>query len=308
MSRQDLGDFEGLPVVAQSLVLKGTGDGLSKAMAVKPVHIGKGDTVDLLIRARAGSVKFDPHKDDPDAWVRVETLTAETITIVDREFAQASIEQQEAANDRALGRTKIPFPPAVDKGALVVTDENGVVLTPAEIAERRGDGRPVVETGPAVVVYDDGSRALWPDEFDRDVLRPTIGEDDVADLLDPTTGESFGLAGDVGEGGSTDATATDDDGSLSPAEVAALDEMTIPLEDDDWEDVPAVDNLPTSVDFEVLAGTVKQITADVEACTDIGRLLRLLRGERQGAGSASKPRASLITAIEARIVEVGGVL
>jgi hypothetical protein len=84
------------------------------------------------------------------------------------------------------------------------TDGSGVVLTPAEVAERRGDGRPVVLVSEAVVEYDDGSALLWPMDYVDGEPRPAVGDvandgATVTDLLNTRTGESLvhGVADDV---------------------------------------------------------------------------------------------------------------
>lgn len=108
-----------------------------------------------------------------------------------------------AAADKAAARAPLP-------GMAVVTDASGVVLTEAELADLRGDPVAAIRGPgaliPAVVVYDDGSRLMWPDDFPPDTPRPELGdpaEDDedsaeVEDLLDVFTGESL-TTGDNGE-------------------------------------------------------------------------------------------------------------
>lgn len=108
------GEFEGRDVVNQVLILTGTGDGLSQAMAVKPGEHHMGDSVDLLIRATVHKVRFDPTKDDAGELTRVEIMRAETITIVESEFAQERIAAQEEANDAAAAKAKLPFGKDVD--------------------------------------------------------------------------------------------------------------------------------------------------------------------------------------------------
>ena len=59
------------------------------------------------------------------------------------------------------------------------TDGSGVVLTPREVAALRGDPVRAMVTddlAPVVVVYDDASRQLWPDEYAPDQPRPAIGD------------------------------------------------------------------------------------------------------------------------------------
>ena len=89
----------------------------------------------------------------------------------------------------------------------VVTDASGVALTKSEIAALRGE--PAVDlvrsmlsedSTPVVALYSDGSRELWPDDFDAGEARPMVGESFendsgglvvVKELLDPETGETL---------------------------------------------------------------------------------------------------------------------
>lgn len=173
--------FEGRDVVGTNLILTGTGAGLEQAIAVRNVAMHIGDDVHLLIKARVQKVRHDPaDKDRVDELLRINILKAETIAIVDAEFASDQIEAQVLAQEKAKGIVRLPLLPPLPKGDIVVTDENGVVLTPAEIAERRGDGRPVVVRGntPCVVEWDEDpeTRAYWPDGFDANVPRPVVGD------------------------------------------------------------------------------------------------------------------------------------
>lgn len=88
-----------------------------------------------------------------------------------------------------------------------VTDASGVALTPTELAEAREDPvRALVDSrlGPVVVVFSDGARELWPDEFPPGETSPRAGDrfegdDDapppgyvyVAKVLDAETGETL---------------------------------------------------------------------------------------------------------------------
>lgn len=192
----DLGEFEGFPIVGHELVLKGTGSGLEKAVAVSPVALHKGDIVDILIRARAGDVLMKEPKDQPEAWLRVQNLTAQTITIVNRDVSDDLIEAQRVAEEKKLGIVRIPFESGPrDKGPVVHTDASGVVLTDAEYAELVGRGEPVLEVSPVIVEFEDDEsrRLLWPDEFAFGSRRLAVGDEVfgegfVTALIDPVTG------------------------------------------------------------------------------------------------------------------------
>lgn len=100
------------------------------------------------------------------------------------------------ADDEANGRA-----PLEGMGEVGMTDASGVVLTEKEVAALRGDPVRAMfgDDGlvPAVIVYDNGERKLWPDEYPKDTLRPLVGDTEdgtehspeVIELLDHATGE-----------------------------------------------------------------------------------------------------------------------
>lgn len=110
--------------------------------------------------------------------------------------------------DDASGRQAIDgFAEPDHFGLEGVTDASGVALTPTELAEARQDPvRALVDTrlGPVVVVFSDGARELWPDEFPPGEVSPRAGDrfegdDDapppgyvyVEKVLDAETGETL---------------------------------------------------------------------------------------------------------------------
>lgn len=121
--------------------------------------------------------------------------------------------------DAARGVSALP-----DLGDVGYTDSSGVVLTAAEVAELRGETilRVVTDTEltPVVALYDDGSRLLWPDEYEPGRDRPRIDETNedgarVVELIHHATGEPV-----------------DDDGAPLP-EADADDPDPFPA-DDEW--------------------------------------------------------------------------
>lgn len=294
----DLGEYKGLPIAGHALALKGAGDGLSKAMRVSPTDLDPGEEIDLLVRAKAGNVT---HKvddiDAPSSWTIEQSLTAQTITIVSREFADDRIAQQLLAeaklkedDERKRGIHKLPGTGIGDKGDLVHVDENGVLLTAAEVAERRGDGRPVFEQGPlapVVVVFDDGSRLGWPDEYPKGDPRPRRGDthpdtDAVVDhLLDHDTGEVVveTAADDVAAAKAFGAGASDDFEFPDPIEVTEQD--------------------IADVDTSIVG--VRTLIAEI---TDVARLRRMAKAEQGGRGKGADPRSKVIIEIGGRIIEL----
>ncbi len=110
-------EFEGRPVVGMQLILTNTGDGLSKAHAIRPVDLHHGDVIDLAVRARVAKVRFDAQKDDDTTVVRVNVLSAETITVVtDGRVDDLIQEQAEAERDAKLreGEDALPLDEAIE--------------------------------------------------------------------------------------------------------------------------------------------------------------------------------------------------
>ena len=194
----------------------------------------------------------------------------------------------------------------------VVTDASGVALTKSEIAALRGE--PAVDlvrsmlsedTTPVVALYSDGSRELWPDDFDAGEARPMIGESFendsgglvvVKELLDPETGETIEKLDVEAEqerpADDTEAVAPlADVDELTEDEEAALDDGIEPLDagvpplpgDDDFEDgvpplhaVPDEDPFdvdssalePTDEDFEFVDRKISEVKADLDPDED----------------------------------------
>jgi hypothetical protein len=94
------------------------------------------------------------------------------------------------------------------EGLEVTADGSGVVLTPGELSEL---GLADDATDPVVVILFGGQRLMWPDEFPVGMPRPSAGEmvpakgdgeadeAQVAELLDPVTGESLAVWTDADE-------------------------------------------------------------------------------------------------------------
>lgn len=110
----ELEPFEGRDVVATSIILTKTGDGLSQAMKVAPVVLHHGQVVDLVVRAAVVKIRHDPDtdkdRDDPDGLVRVQILAASALTVVEnatvRKLIAAHIKDVQAAKELA-GQQKL---------------------------------------------------------------------------------------------------------------------------------------------------------------------------------------------------------
>lgn len=99
--------FEGADVAQTTMRLVGAGDGLSKALAIEPAEHHIGDKVRMVIEGTVKRVHHDPIG-DTDVLVRVHTIKAGTIAIVDAEFAEDVLERQRIAIEQAQGVHRIP--------------------------------------------------------------------------------------------------------------------------------------------------------------------------------------------------------
>lgn len=92
-----LGEFDNKPVRRTSLIIRGTGDGLSKAMRTEPQLIHAGEKRYVLMEIIGDKIRHDL-MDDGDAWDRVHMTVAQTCALVDEEFARDAIDAQAEKN------------------------------------------------------------------------------------------------------------------------------------------------------------------------------------------------------------------
>jgi len=189
----ELPDYHGRKPVGMKTSLAGAGTRVTRPHTI-------GDRIVLVIEAR---VKSASHEDTDDGLVYSEKL--KVLDLFELEGAQGSRlistirSLYRTGEDAIKGRRPIP-----DLGDTGYTDASGVVLTAAEVADLRGDPIRTLlepELTPAVVVYDDGARDLWPDDYPRHDPRPKVGdryltengEALVVELLHHETGETIAL-------------------------------------------------------------------------------------------------------------------
>lgn len=206
------------------------------------------------------------------------------------------------AKDAAEAKAPIP-----ELGDVGYVDASGVVLLPDEVAELRGDPvRAVLAESmtPVVVVYSDGERMLWPDEYAADTPRPEIGSeaDDehgnavrVVELLHHATGEPIG-----------------EPAPPVPADVPEADVVPLAAVPDlppvpgDWEDPDPVDETtPRPGDFVFVNVGIAELRRRLaEELDDVTVARRLLAAEKAGRGINAKPRQAAVKAIEETIARL----
>lgn len=187
----ELPDYHGRRPASMRTTLTGAGTRVTRSHTI-------GDRLVLVIEAR---VKSAAHEETDDGLVYVEKLKVLDLFELDRDQGSRLISTVRSlyrtAEDAVKGRRPVP-----GLGETGYTDASGVVLTPAEVAELRGDPiRSLLspELQPAVIVYEDGARDLWPDDYPRDAPRPKPGEKyltdsgdvEVVKLLHHETGEEL---------------------------------------------------------------------------------------------------------------------
>lgn len=239
-----------------------------------------GTTVVLVLEAkvvRAG------HEQTDDGLTYVEGLKVTDLFELQAAQGRRLLSAVRSAH-RSATEGALPIP---EQGATYPTDGSGVIVTPAD-ALTIGDD-PLVSAltdetkTPVVVVYSDGARELWPDEFDADEERPKPGdrfdsetgaEVYVAEILDALTGTRVGAWSEADE----DARLLEEERKAIAAEEA--EERGEPLEEDrtlsDEElaaDLEAgreilgdrADELAEVVDFPGIAGDPPDDEVEVDA-------------------------------------------
>jgi len=331
----ELPDYHGRSPIGMRTALTGAGNRVARAHGI-------GDRVVLVIEAK---VKKAGHEDTDDGLVYVETHKVVDLFELDRDPGARLLShlrsQYRQAKDAADG--KVPIDGLRDEGW---TDANGVVLTAQELAERRGD--PVALLGaqdatPAVVVYENGDRALWPDEYARDFPRPRAGDihegRDVVELLHHETGEILEdlrrptPIEDIVDVEILEADAPDEEAEPFPAgEVEPYEKADTPepdyVEDEDGFAMPVAPyekpeqpaeapplpgeevlalREPNDLDVAFVDTTVPLLVAKLADVDDVARLWRLAEAEKQGRGRGLQARKGALDALYARLAELGEV-
>lgn len=192
----ELPDYHGRAPVGMKTALNGAGNRITREHAI-------GDRVVFVVEAK---VKRAGHEETDDGLIYAETLKVIDLFEIGgdpgRRLISAVRQSYRTSEDTTKGRAPLKSDEE-DLSVAGVTDASGVALTPSELEELRGDPvRAMLDekVTPAVVVYSDGARELWPDDFDGSTPRPVPGErfetaEDaevyVEKLLDASTGETL---------------------------------------------------------------------------------------------------------------------
>lgn len=316
----ELPDYHGQKPSGMRTNVSGTGNRLTRPHGI-------GDRAVLVLEVKCNEAG---HKEIDDALFYVEKHRVVDMFELDRDAGTRLLRHLRAtyatASAEARGQSQLETP----DGQVMHADENGVVLTDRELAERRGDVLHIIgaeDETPVVVIYEDGARLLWPDEYAQGAPRPNIGDagplGTVTELLHHETGEPVGGPFDE-QRAATDA-AVDYFGGTTSATVDEWEGQPgdhRPVDDGGYGDVPAYDSttttapalpgeealeliLPRVSDFDFVNVAVPVLRSKLAEVDDLEQLRRLLEAEKQGRGGGHKARRGALDAIRARLEELG---
>jgi len=241
----ELPEYHGQKPAGMRTSVSGTGNRLTTPHGIH-------DRAVLVLEVKCNS---SGHKDIDDALYYVETHKVVDMFELDRDAGARLLRHLRrtygTAAAEARGQSQLEGP----AGEVLHADDNGVVLTDRELAERRGDILNIIgaeENTPVVVIYEDGTRLLWPDEYAPDVPRPRIGDEhgpstpggldtEVVEVLHHETGEPVG-------GGTVDEAVEYFGGDVSPPRTYGTGGASGPANVDiSWEGTPG-DHRPVADD------------------------------------------------------------
>lgn len=279
----ELPDYHGRKPIGMKTAVNGAGNRISRSHDI-------GERLVIVLEAR---VRKAGHEETDDGLIYAETLKVVDLFEIGGDPGKRLLsnvrQAYRSADDASMGRTALP-------GGEGWTDGSGTALTPDEVAEIRGDPTAAMRderATPVVVVFSDGLRQLWPDEFDKDAPRPAAGdrfEDEgetaagytyAAQLLDASTGETL-------------AEWTDEQ------EAARLLELEQAAE---TEEKATTDSTTPEANGDrlFLARGIAKMTDDVAALADVLTVRRLIKAEREG-----KNRKNVVDLLSRRATELNG--
>lgn len=222
-----LPEFEGIIPIAVQTTINGSGQRITR-----PLH--HGEKIILIIEAEVNNIA---HPRTKDGIKRQQVLGVEDMYELAGERGRKVLstlrtayrlsEDKRTGNNAIAGWTEPPE--HLDDGLEVTVDKSGTQLLPHEAAALRGDD-PIDELideklTPAVLVFDDGLRALWPADYAADVVtateqRPTAGGEFLKPRKPRERKPRFGVVREIlNEAGETLEEWTDEDEDARLAEL-----------------------------------------------------------------------------------------
>lgn len=295
-----LPEFEGIIPVGVVTKITGTGQRITR-----PLHYGERGV--LVVEYEVANVA---HGKTADGMKRIQTLTVDDFyelegkagTTLLRSLRQA----YKIADDRRSGREPLEgnYVEPTGSGLEVTVDGHGNVLTSSEAAAARGEvleGLPHVDV--AVLVFEDESRALWPDDFaDATGPHPEAGErirkpgakakDEpvlIRQVLDADTGEELEVWTDEQEAERIDAEAAIEE-KVAAERAGVADDLDLVEK--------AAQKLLTGPDGWRAFGSIK---TDLAGYTNLPALTRAHEIE-----TGARARKNVLAALDERIAELRG--
>lgn len=100
--------FEGTPVYGVAAVIKGLGDGLSKAVRTDPQVFHPGDTATIVVEVTCKEISHVELKDS-DGLTRKQVFVGGTLTFVDETLVREVLDAQQVKNDALKGIQQLPL-------------------------------------------------------------------------------------------------------------------------------------------------------------------------------------------------------
>jgi hypothetical protein len=104
---EKLTPYRGHDVLSATVAIRNAGDGLSKAMDVEPVELALTSKVHVVLECEVEKHRYDPIP-DTDGYQLVNMLKAGRATIVDAEFVEKYLDDQQRRIDEAAGQIRLP--------------------------------------------------------------------------------------------------------------------------------------------------------------------------------------------------------
>jgi hypothetical protein len=133
---ENLGSFEGEDVLIAQVAIRAAGDGLSKALAVHPTLLHRGDKVFVVLECEVKKIAFSGIK-DTDTLARIHDLTTLNATLIDEAAVRAALDATKKAIEEANGISTLPYGQTVDPDEADDPESNGEAARPAKATRTR---------------------------------------------------------------------------------------------------------------------------------------------------------------------------